>query len=103
MMLAAAARNCAADLMNVASLLTSQKKMKKINVSMSTKIAVSPDDVLSTSEVCALAEITRQTLYAWIEQGKIKPWRATRNGATKLFLRSDAEKLKGIKYKRSHD
>lgn len=77
--------------------------MKGDNVSMSSKIAVSPDDVLSTSEACALAEITRQTLYAWIEQGKIKPWKARRNGATMLFLRRDAEKLKGIKYKRSHD
>ena len=70
---------------------------------MPTKIAISPDNVLSTSEVCALAGITRQTLYAWIEQGKIKPWKVTRNGATQLFLRLDAEKLKGIKYKTSHD
>ena len=70
---------------------------------MPLKIAIDPDDVLSTAEVCALAEITRQTLYVWIEQDKIKPWKVTRNGATQLFLRRDAEKLKGIKYKTSHD
>ena len=65
--------------------------------------AISPDDVLSTSEVCELAGITRQTLYAWIEQGKIKPWKVTRNGATMLFLCHDAEKLRGTKYKTGHD
>ncbi|MEK7287250.1 MAG: helix-turn-helix domain-containing protein [Elusimicrobiota bacterium] len=70
---------------------------------MPTQIAIGPDDVLSTFEVCALAEITRQTLYVWIEQGKIKPWKVTRNGATQLFLRRDAEKLKGMKYKAGHD
>ena len=70
---------------------------------MPTKIAISPDDVLSTAEVCALAGITRQTLYAWIEQGKINPWKVTRSGATMLFLRQDAEKLKGTKYKTSND
>ncbi|MEK7287524.1 MAG: helix-turn-helix domain-containing protein [Elusimicrobiota bacterium] len=68
---------------------------------MSPKITISPDDVLSTAEVCELAGITRQTLYSWIEQGKIKPWKKTRGGATWLFLRRDAEKLKGKKYQLS--
>ncbi len=33
-----------------------------------------PEDLLTTHETCQMLGITRQTLYVWIEQGKIKPW-----------------------------
>ncbi|MBI2071030.1 MAG: helix-turn-helix domain-containing protein [Elusimicrobia bacterium] len=66
---------------------------------MSIKVAVTPNDILSTTEVCELLGITRQTLYSWMDQNRIKPWKRTGGGATWIFLRWDAEKLKGKKYK----
>ncbi|HAH31432.1 MAG TPA: hypothetical protein DCL44_03855 [Elusimicrobia bacterium] len=47
-----------------------------------------PDDVLTTTEVCRLLKITRPTLYHWIEEGRLTPWKKLGDGFTFLFLRN---------------
>lgn len=59
---------------------------------------VNPGEVLTTPQVCDLLDITRQTLYVWLERGKLKPW--MRGGGSWLFLRSEVLKAKDIKYQR---
>lgn len=49
-----------------------------------------PDDILTTAEVCRLLKITRPTLYHWIADGRLSPWKKLGGGSTFLFLRSDA-------------
>jgi excisionase family DNA binding protein len=65
---------------------------------MSPKL-VNPTEVLTSPQVCDLLNITRQTLYAWLEQGKIKPW--MRGGGSWLFIRSEVLKAKDIRYQRA--
>lgn len=57
------------------------------------------DEVLTTPEACDLLDITRQTLYSWMEQGRIKPWMKA-GGASWLFARSEVLKAKDTKYQR---
>ena len=57
-------------------------------------------DLLTTPETCKLLGITRQTLYAWIEQKKIKPWRKLGGRSAWFFLRSEVKKAKGKKFRR---
>lgn len=59
-----------------------------------------PKDVLTTPQVCSLLEITRQTLYAWMERGRVKPWMKV-GGASWLFVRSEVLKSKNLKYQRN--
>jgi excisionase family DNA binding protein len=58
-----------------------------------------PKEVLTTPQVCDLLEITRQTLYAWMERGRVKPWMKV-GGASWLFVRSEILKSKDLKYQR---
>lgn len=58
-----------------------------------------PKEVLTTPQVCDLLEITRQTLYAWMERGRVKPWMKV-GGASWLFLRSEVAKARELKYQR---
>jgi excisionase family DNA binding protein len=58
-----------------------------------------PKEVLTTPQVCDLLEITRQTLYAWMERGRVKPWMKV-GGASWLFVRSEVLKSKDLKYQR---
>ena len=58
------------------------------------------DDLLTTQETCELLGITRQSLYAWIENGKIKPWRKLGGRCAWFFLRKEVKKVKGTKYQR---
>ncbi|OGS09060.1 MAG: hypothetical protein A2270_08455 [Elusimicrobia bacterium RIFOXYA12_FULL_51_18] len=43
---------------------------------------------MTTTEVCRLLKITRPTLYHWIEEGRLTPWKKLGDGFTFLFLRS---------------
>ena len=65
---------------------------------MATKL-IDRGEVLTTPQACGLLEITRQTLYAWLEQGRIKPW--MRGGGRWLFIRSEVLKAKDTKYQRA--
>ncbi len=58
------------------------------------------NDILTTLETCRLLEITRQTLYTWIAQKKIKPWRKLGGRSAWFFLRSEVKKAKSKKYRR---
>ena len=60
-----------------------------------------PNDLLNTRQTCELLGISRQTLYAWIEQGKIKPWRKLGGREAWFFLRQEAAKAQGKKYQRT--
>jgi excisionase family DNA binding protein len=59
-----------------------------------------PEDIVSTQEACKLLDITRPTLYAWIEQGKVKPWGKLGGHAAWYFLRREIAKGKIQKYQR---
>ena len=61
---------------------------------------ISPEEVLTTPQVCDLLDITRQTLYSWMQQGKVKPWMKA-GGASWLFIRSEVEQAKVLKYQRA--
>ncbi|OGR50902.1 MAG: hypothetical protein A3I11_06240 [Elusimicrobia bacterium RIFCSPLOWO2_02_FULL_39_32] len=58
------------------------------------------DNLLTTLETCKILNITRQTLYVWIEQKKIKPWRKLGGRSAWFFLRNEVKKAKGIKFMR---
>jgi len=58
-----------------------------------------PKAVLTTNEACKLLGVTRQTLYLWMQKGKIKPWLMVA-GASWLFERAEVEKLKPTRYQR---
>lgn len=60
------------------------------------------DDLLTTSETCELLGVTRQTLYAWIEQGKVKPWRKLGGRSAWFFLRREISRNKVQKYVRTN-
>ena len=62
------------------------------------KKTLEPKDVLTTPQACRILGIARQTLYIWMDQGRIKPWMKV-GGASWLFQRKDVERLKGQKYK----
>ena len=59
------------------------------------------DDLLTTRETCDILDVTRQTLYAWIELGKIKPWRKLGGRSAWFFLRKEVRKAQAKKYQRS--
>ena len=59
-----------------------------------------PEDIVSTQEACRLLEITRPTIYAWIAQGKLKPWGQLGGHEAWFFLRNEVLKAKGKKYQR---
>ena len=67
-------------------------------VAMKTQLP-QPREILTTSQVCNLLDITRQTLYAWLNQGKVKPWMKV-EGASWLFLRKEVAKARDLKYQR---
>lgn len=60
-----------------------------------------PDDILTTAEVCRLLMITRPTLYHWMEEGKLVPWKKLGNGSTFLFLRNQLTHNPPRKYSRN--
>lgn len=62
---------------------------------------MNPQDVLTTSQICHLLHITRPTLYAWVGQKRLQPWKTLGNGATSLFLRSDLSFGRLKRYARS--
>ena len=63
--------------------------------------AMSPnDDILTTAQACRVLKIARQTLYIWIDQSKIKPWRQMGGREAWFFLKKDVEKAKSMRYKR---
>ena len=57
---------------------------------------MSRHEILAAQEACGVLKIARQTLYIWIEQGKIKPWRQMGGREACFFLKKDVEKAKGI-------
>ncbi|MBU2572556.1 MAG: winged helix-turn-helix domain-containing protein [Elusimicrobia bacterium] len=59
-----------------------------------------PDDILTTAEVCRLLKITRPTLYHWIEEGRLTPWKKLGDGSTFLFLRNFLARKHLKKYSR---
>ena len=61
---------------------------------------IAREEVVTTPEVCDLLKITRQTLYAWMQRGRIKPWMKA-GGASWLFVRSEVMKAKDLKYQRA--
>jgi len=63
---------------------------------------IHPKEAMTTPQACEFLGITRQTLYSWLQQGKIKPWMKV-GGASWLFIQSEVEKLKDAKYNRNHN
>ena len=63
---------------------------------------VNPKEVMTSPQVCEFLDITRQTLYSWLQQGKIKPWMKV-GGASWLFILSEVEKLQNAKYDRNRN
>jgi len=57
-------------------------------------------DLLTTQETCQILNIARQTLYIWIEQKKIKPWRKLGGRGAWFFLGNEVRKAQKNKYKR---
>ena len=62
---------------------------------------MSPQDILTTQEVCRLLKIARQTLYVWIEEKKIRPWRQLGGRYAWFFQKKDVLKVKDQRYKRT--
>ncbi|OGS05723.1 MAG: hypothetical protein A3G41_06185 [Elusimicrobia bacterium RIFCSPLOWO2_12_FULL_59_9] len=62
-----------------------------------------PEDIVSTQEACRLLDITRPTLYAWIEQGKVRAWGKLGGHEAWFFLKTEVNrvKAKGLKYERA--
>lgn len=61
-----------------------------------------PEDIVSTQEACKLLDITRPTLYSWIEQGKIKPWGKLGGHAAWFFLKRELLNAKVQKYQKAN-
>lgn len=59
-----------------------------------------PDDILTTAEVCRFLKITRPTLYHWIAEGRLAPWKKLGGGSTFLFLRCSVAGASLAKYSR---
>ncbi|MEK6544260.1 MAG: response regulator, partial [Elusimicrobiota bacterium] len=55
-----------------------------------------PDELLTSSQVCQILSITRPTLYHWIKERRLRPWKVIGEGSTHLFLRTGLE-LKRLK------
>lgn len=63
--------------------------------------SISTSQVLTTPQACRLLKITRQTLYAWIQKKRIKPWMMV-GGASWLFQRDEVERCKNLRYTRGN-
>lgn len=57
-------------------------------------IALKPNEVMTTPQACRELGITRQTMYAWLQRGQIKPWMKVGGGSSWLFVRREVDKLK---------
>ena len=63
-----------------------------------------PEDLVSTQEACKLLDITRPTLYSWMEQGKIKAWGQIGGHSAWFFLRKEILKARSTNAKHArHD
>ena len=62
-----------------------------------------PEDIVNTQEACRLLDISRPTLYVWIEQGKVKPWGKLGGHEAWFFMRKEVLRVKGQgrKYERT--
>lgn len=58
-----------------------------------------PADIMTTPQVCRTLSITRQTLYNWLNNGKLKPWMKV-GGASWLFTKVHIATLQGTKHKK---
>lgn len=65
---------------------------------MKTRAAV-PGELLTTPQACRLLNITRQTLYAWLQRGRLNPWMKV-GGASWLFIRDEVKNLRSARYVR---
>jgi excisionase family DNA binding protein len=63
---------------------------------------LNPKEILTSPQACALLGISRQTLYNWLHQGRIKPFMKV-GGASWLFIRSEVEPFKESRYRREPD
>jgi ATP-dependent DNA helicase RecG len=54
-----------------------------------------PKDIVSTQQACRLLDITRPTLYSWIDQGKVKAWGQLGGHEAWFFLRKEILRVKG--------
>ena len=61
---------------------------------------ISHEEVLTTPQACDLLKVTRQTLYSWMQQGRVKPWMKA-GGASWLFIRDEIVQAKDSKYQRA--
>ena len=79
-------------------LIVEKEKLSLVKISV-----MPPEDIVNTQEACRLLDISRPTLYAWIEQGKVKPWGKLGGHEAWYFLRKDVLKVKeqGRKYERA--
>lgn len=64
--------------------------------------AVVPGELLTAPQACRLLKITRQTIYAWLQRGRFKPWMKV-GGASWLFIRDEVENLRSARYVRHND
>lgn len=60
---------------------------------------IDPREILTTPQACELLDVTRQTLYNWMQRGRVKPWMKV-GGASWLFLRGEVVKAKDMKHQR---
>lgn len=60
-----------------------------------------PEDIVSTQEACKLLNISRPTLYSWMERGKLKPWGQLGGRSAWFFLRRELMKEKIPKYQKA--
>ncbi len=61
---------------------------------------IDPREILTTPQACELLSVTRQTLYHWMERGRLKPWMRA-GGGSWLFLRRELKGLENSKYVRA--
>lgn len=64
--------------------------------------AAVPGELLTTPQACRLLNITRQTLYAWLQRGRLSPWMKV-GGASWLFVRDEVKNLRSARYVRHND
>lgn len=62
--------------------------------------AMRPESIVSTQEACKLLDISRPTLYSWIELGKLRPWGQLGGRSAWFFLKREVLKARGKKYLR---
>jgi excisionase family DNA binding protein len=58
------------------------------------EIKLQTEDLITFSEAARLLNVTRMTIYAWIERGKLHPLNIARN---KFLLKDEIEKLRNEK------